>query len=126
MKTDRKERLERYFLNANMFFWGISKHEERPNKQEAYDWLEPVALNMWPGFRLSRRAAYHDVQLQLLRTPGIEKVMTDLVVPTVNRSPLGAVLDDVRRYWMSGRRPSSEFLKEHGLNPGDGCSGSTR
>ena len=123
MKADREKRLERYFLNAEPFLWGIWRRE-KVNKAAAYGWLRPEAKKAWPAlhdfFGFSDRTSYEDVARLLLRTPGIERLARDLVIPTVRELPVGAIVDDLRFLWMAGRRPDSSFLDKRGLKPDEG------
>ncbi|MHA1812206.1 MAG: hypothetical protein ACTSYX_02105 [Candidatus Thorarchaeota archaeon] len=124
MKEDRRRRLEKYFLNADPFLWGIWKTDERMNKRDVYCWFRTEARRAWPMFdslKVSDRTLYDDLARLLLSSPGIERVVKDLIIPTVLKLPVGAIIDDLRFLWMAGRYPDSEFLrKERGLKDGDG------
>ena len=75
MDVRQKERLEAYLRNCNRFLWGV-----RPwNQKMIYDWLDN---KMHLQFT---RGTYDDVTLQLLnnRNLGIEKVLENIIIPTV-------------------------------------------
>lgn len=118
MRKDREERLERYLLNADPFLWGI---QGRRNKSDTYCWLKGRLKKAWPALvDFPDRAPYEDVSRLLIGSPGIEELTRGLIIPTVTELPVGDFIKDLRFRWMAGRHPDSDFLKERGLQEGQG------
>jgi len=94
MDDKQKGRIERYLLNADRFMWGLGPG----NQQKNYKWLEDK------GFRFTR-ARYGLVTQQLLRHPGIEELLTRLVIPTVKEMFPDDTLNELRKLWYIGELP---------------------
>ena len=95
MDDKQRLRLERYLMNASRFLWGLGPG----NQRKTYDWLEKE------GFKFSR-ARYGLVTQQLLRYPGIEKLLSDLIIPTVNNYYPDTTLNTLREHWYRGEWPN--------------------
>ena len=94
MDDKQKGRIERYLLNASRFMWGLGPG----NQQENYKWLEGQ------GFRFTR-ARYGLVTQQLIRHPGIEELLTRLIIPTVKEKFPDSTLNELRKFWYIGELP---------------------
>lgn len=94
MDDKQKGRIERYLLNADRFMWGLPPG----NQKETYSWLERK------GFRFTR-ARYGLVAQQLLRDPGLEELLTRLIIPAVREQFPNETLNTLRKFWLLGELP---------------------
>jgi len=94
MDDKQKGRIERYLLNADRFMWGLGPG----NQKETYTWLEDKK------FRFTK-ARYGLVIQQLLRNPGLEELLTRLVIPTVKEMFPDDTLNELRKLWNIGELP---------------------
>lgn len=129
MLDERIAALEHYFLNARRFMWNLpflpkpkrdpkSKKptEKSLNQDFAYKWLEKVGREK--GFEFNR-GSYKSVERQLLKSPGIERIVKDVIVPKVNELFTEQQLNFLRDCWMSGNRPEYSFLAFHKIDDPD-------
>ena len=105
MKSKQEGKLERYFKNSNRFLWGLGPG----NQKKTYDWLRRKGFTFTQG-------SYTHVGDQLLQDPGIEKILSSIVVPCVKQQFPDEALDYLRDCWQAGTRPDMSLLKRHGLN----------
>lgn len=105
MDRQQKERLSRYFMNNYKFFWGLI----RGNQTQNYRWLRGKGLTVETG-------SYTHVASNLLAEPGIEKLITDVVIPRVNELFAPAAMDYFRTCWEAGTRPDISVLKMYNLD----------
>lgn len=119
MDDARKRSLERRFLNARRFMWGIplaAKGVKEPrNQPQVYDWLEKIAKKKGFRFDPADRGSYSDVERQLLREPRIDGLIRDVIVPTLNDLFTPDKLDFLRKYWMAGKLPDMTSLTISGI-----------
>lgn len=99
MDDKQRLRLERYLMNASRFLWSLGPGNQRKN----YEWLEKE------GFKFTR-ARYGLVTQQLLRYPGIEKLLSELIIPTVKNNYPNPTLNALREHWYRGEWPNLKTL----------------
>lgn len=100
MDEKKKGRIERYLMNASRFMWGLGPGNQKAN----YAWLEKE------GFKFSR-ARYGLVTHQLLRYPGIEKLLNKLIIPAVKERFPEDTLSALKEHWYRGEWPNLSNLK---------------
>jgi hypothetical protein len=103
MENKQKGRIERYLLNAHPFMWGLGPGNQKDN----YDWLEQPRFH----FRFTR-AKYGLVLQQLLRDPGLDEVLTRLIIPEVKARFPDETLNTLRKFWLLGELPDLEQVKK--------------
>jgi len=108
MDEAQKGRLERYLRNAYRFLWDLGPGNQREN----YAWLERK------GFRFERKP-YSDVTDQLIKHPGIEAIVRELVVPVVKERFGENTLEVLRYHWRRGILPSASELAKLQVNMSD-------
>lgn len=94
MDDAQKGRIERYLMNADRFMWGLGPG----NQQDNYRWLEDK------GFHFTK-ARYSLVTQQLLRHPGIEELLTKIIIPIVKETFPEDTLNELRKFWYIGQLP---------------------
>jgi len=103
------ERLEAYLRNSNRFLWGVWPG----NQKTVYKWLkDTMHVDFTPG-------NYDAVLKQLLenRDIGIEKLITNVVVPTVKEVFPENTIIHLEDCWKhKGHPPVLENLRELNLN----------
>ena len=100
MDTQQKAKLERYLRNSSRFLWGLGV-----GKQDVtYSWLEGK------GYRFNR-GPYSKVTDQLLKDPGIEKIIIGLVIPRVKEMYSISILEALHQHWYAGLLPDISFVK---------------
>ncbi|OGO04825.1 MAG: hypothetical protein A2Y91_06115 [Chloroflexi bacterium RBG_13_54_8] len=104
MDSRQKGKLERYFRNANRFLWGLPRNNkgQRLNQKEVYKWLRGRRYEFRDG-------PYAYVQAQLMQDPGIERIVTDLVIPAVHELFSDKALEYLGDRWNEGRLPDMSF-----------------
>ncbi len=95
MDNRQKERIERYLLNADRFMWDLGPG----NQEKNYDWLEGKGLRF-------AKAKYSLVLQQLLRNPGLEELLTRVIIPTVRERFPDKTRDELRKFWNAGELPN--------------------
>lgn len=104
MDIRQNGRLEAYLRNSKRFLWGIYPG----NQQKTYDWLEKIMQIQF------NRGRYDSVISQLLRDReyGIEKIITDIVVPSVKGVFPEDTITCLRDYWNhEGHPPNLDILR---------------
>ena len=114
MDDKQKGKIERYLLNADRFMWGLGPN----NQKENYTWLKHK------GFQFTR-ASYGLVIQQLLRDPGLEDILTRLIIPIVREQFPHETLDTLRKLWFLGELPDLKRVNELKVE-GKGNAGSDR
>ncbi len=99
MDVIQKGRIERYMLNAQRFLWGLLIG----NQREIYSLLESK------GFIFSR-GKYSIVLHQLIRSPGIEDLLNNLIVKNVKETYPEKTLYELRKLWNIGEKPTINQL----------------
>lgn len=109
MDAERKGRLESYLMNADRFLWGLGPG----NQKETYHWLSVTAQEKeWrkePYYTYS--GTYDTVFDELIRVPGIERLISDLIIPRVKRAFGDDTINDLRKFWITGKRPDIDNIK---------------
>jgi len=105
MNIGQKSRLERYFKNSSQFLWGLSPHR---NQQETYVWLQEK------GFKFDK-GSYKHVTGQLLLSPGLENIITNLIIPRVQERFTNDALGFLRACWNTGMLPDMSFLASYSI-----------
>lgn len=109
MDDRQKAKLERYFRNSSRFLWGLVPPDRR-NQKESYAWLRGK------GCRNFKEGRYRYVIAQLLDDPGIERLLTDVVIPRVRDELFTAeFLKYLRQRWNEGHPPEMSDLHEYGV-----------
>lgn len=105
MDANQNAKLERYLRNAREFLWGLI-----PGKQkEIYAWLRERGFEFENG-------TYTYVTDQLLKNPGIERILQDLVIPMVKARFTDEALEYLRSCWRVGATPDMSLLKLYNIN----------
>jgi len=108
MDNDRKLRLENYFKNSSRFLWGLGIG----NQGVTYNWLRGK------GYQIDDKPYAH-VTAQLLKDPGVEAILKDVIIPRVKELFPVDALNHLRIYWQEGRTPDVGFLKVYGTKQRD-------
>lgn len=111
MDEKQKGKLERYFKNSSRFLWGLS----RENQKVTYPWLRNKGKKLWGQHFDFRDGSYHDVTEQLLKNPGMERLLKDLIVPNVKEQFSDKALEFLRVSWNVGTLPSLSYLKQYNV-----------
>jgi hypothetical protein len=85
-----------------------SNKGERLNQKEVYKWLRNKGCEFHDG-------PYTYVQAQLIQNPGIERIVTDLVVPSVHELFTNEALKYLRDCWNEGRLPDVSFELKYNI-----------
>jgi len=112
MDPDQKEKLERYFRNADRFMWGVIPGDKRV----VFETLRTVLTELGKDSTLVpdyRKSTYAMVIENLLSGIGIETILTGIVVGQVRRqfTDRRATIDFLRTHWMSGTLPRWQTLQ---------------
>lgn len=111
MDAEQKGKLERYFKNSSRFLWGLS----RENQKVTYPWLKNKGKRIWgPNFDF-KDGSYNDVTEQLLKNPGIERLIKDLIIPMIEDQFREKALEFLRLSWNAGTRPTISYLKQYNI-----------
>jgi len=102
-----KGRLQRYFMNAPEFLWGLT----RENQSVSYPWLRSKGRGLWGESFDFEDGPYDDVKAQLLHNPGIERLVRDFVIPEVKTQYGEEALGYLRNCWRSGTPPDEYILR---------------
>ncbi len=105
MDQNQRDKLERYFRNANRFLWGLS----RENQKNTYPWLSDK------GYDIPSRTSYADATDLLLANYGIEALLGDLIVPRVEELFTAGALDFLRTCWQNGIRPDIHLTHAYNM-----------
>jgi len=112
MDLRQKEKLERYFRNADRFMWGVIPGNKRTVFTTLRESLEDMGENgaLVPDHR---KATYAMVTENLLSKLGIEKILTDIVARQVKRQleDRTGSLDFLRAHWLSGTLPRWQTMQ---------------
>jgi len=114
LEEKQKGRIERYLLNADRFMFGLMPG----NQKENYSWLEHK------GFRFTK-TRYGLVSQQLLRDPGLEELLTRLIIPAVREYFPDDTLNALRKLWYLGEKPELKQLDKLEVK-GNGYEGPNR
>lgn len=112
MDAKQRAKLARYLQNASRFLWGLS----RKNQKDTYPWLRYRGELLWGVSFDFEGGSYAKVTEQLLRNPGIERLLKDLIAPIVTRERFteGAI-DYLRDCWNDGKLPQLSKLKNYSI-----------
>jgi hypothetical protein len=115
MDANQKVKLERYFKNASRFLWGLGNG----NQKETYLWLKRYGKQrLGPEFDF-KEGPYREVIEQLLKNPGIERLLKDFVVPRVRELFGDRALEFLEVSWNAGTLPDISYLKHYNINTED-------
>jgi len=93
LDTKQSMRLESYFLNAQLFLWGLGG-----GQKETYKWLELHKISF-------KREKYERVSSHLKDTIGIWRIIEEIIIPLVReRFPKGTK-DYLREKWNNHKLP---------------------
>ncbi len=104
MDTKQSMRLESYFLNAQLFLWGLGS-----GQKETYKWLELHSIQF-------ERATYESVRLQLIETIGIQGVIQKIIIPLVQKKFPKESRDFLREKWNNHRLPDLTEVNKLTIN----------
>jgi hypothetical protein len=104
MDNNQKQKLERYLKNSTRFLWGLGGG----NQKENYLWLRQQGFEFNDG-------TYKHVTNQLLKKPGIEEIIKEIVIPRVTELYSKKVLGYFRENWYAGIKPDTAFLNHYGI-----------
>jgi len=108
----QKEKLERYFRNADRFMWGVIPGDKRAVFTSLRAMLEEPGEDsvLIPNHT---KSTYAMVTENLLENLGIERILTEIVVKQIRRqfADRTGALDFLRAHWMSGTLPRWQTLQ---------------
>ncbi|GEM_PF-709469 len=110
MDASHKRKLEESLRKSTRFLWSVGKGH---NQETNYQWL-------WGQGLVFERGAYASVTEQLLDKPGIEKLVTDIIIPRVKKMFSEKDLADLRCCWKANRLPDMAFVR--GFDWSDLCA----
>lgn len=119
MDDKLKGRLERAVKHSLDFLFGLPVHYSDYSKGRQlriYDWLRKEGKKKWGEVFDFKNGTYDEVTSQLIENPGIEKLVTDIIVPRVYALFTKDILDDLRTDWYNGFRPNEAFIRRYRLN----------
>ncbi len=102
-----KGKLERYFMNAPEFLWGLT----RENQSVSYPWLRSKGRGLWGESFDFEDGPYDVVKAQLMHNPGIERLLQDLIIPEVKTQYGEETLGYLRDCWRAGAPPEQYRLR---------------
>ncbi len=112
MNTSQKEKLERYFRNADRFMWGVIPGDKRTTLATLRALLGELGEDstVVPDHT---KATYAMIIEILISKIGIERIVTQIVPELVRRqfADRSTALDFLRTHWMSGSLPSWQILQ---------------
>jgi hypothetical protein len=112
MEPHQKEKLDRYFRNADQFMWGVIPGDKRVVFTKVRELLEENGEDpaLIPDHK---KATYAMATENLLTKLGIEKIITEIVTKQVKRQfdERPGALDFLRAHWMSGTMPRWQTLQ---------------
>ena len=111
MDAKQRGKLERYCKNSSKFLWGLS----RANQKITYPWLRNEGRRLWGPHFDFRDGSYANVTHQLLESPGIEKLLHDLIVPRVKSLFSDEALQFLHTCWEASTLPSISFLRKFNI-----------
>ena len=123
MNQEQEQRLRRYLINSRHFLWRLGPRVEKTrggtekHQAKLYKKLREEGKRLWgDGFDF-RNGPYDSVLAQLLVMPGIERLLADCIVPSVEDKFSKVALDYLHICWKQGTKPKySFFLSEFGLD----------
>ncbi len=107
---EQAEKLKRYFINADPFFWGVL---EARNKKKRLKELKE--LGFLSDYSEGSNRTYSKVNQDLLVELGIEGILERIVIPQVRSRFDKEVLNSLRRNWEQGRTPDKKYLQDKQL-----------
>ena len=112
MNPSEKEKLERYFRNADRFLWGVIPGDKRA----VFAVLRTVLKELGEDSMLipdHKKSTYAMVIENLLGKLGIDRILTEIVVKQVRRqfADRTGALDFLRAHWISGTLPRWQTLQ---------------
>lgn len=94
ISKERKERLKRYFINADPFLWGVLESKNKKGRLE-----ELKRLGFLKGYSEGGNPIYNRINQDLLVESGIEGILERIVIPRVTAQFSSEVLGYFRRCW---------------------------
>jgi len=110
MTMETRDKLKRYLLNANPFFWNVLNSK---NKKKRI--LELQEMGFLAGYSDSANPNYIKINQDLLVELGIEGVIERIVVPKVTLLFSTDIIAYFRRCWEQGQMPTIDYLRKQGL-----------
>ncbi len=113
MEMDKaaKERMKRYFINADPFLWNVL---EAKNKKGRLNELKEKGF--LKNYSDSSNFTYSKINQDLLVELGIEGILERIVIPRVTQHLFKPdILQYFRRCWEQGQTPTIDYLKKQGL-----------
>ncbi len=111
MDQGQRERLERYFRNADRFMWGVIPGDKQTVFAALRIMLKELGGN---GVQIpdDKKYTYATVVENLLARLGIERILNEIVTKQVKLQFAGrtGALDFLRAHWMSGTLPRWQTL----------------
>ena len=111
MYAGQREKLERYFRNAERFLWGVIPGDKRTVLMALRAVLRELGEDsVW--IPEHQRLTYAMVSESLLTMLGIERILTGIVIRQVKRqfADRPGALDFLRAHWLSGTLPRWQTL----------------
>jgi hypothetical protein len=112
MDAKQKGKLERYCQNASRFLWGLGNK----NQKDTYRWLKTYGKKHLGADFDFKEGPYREVIAQLLKNPGIERLLKDIVVPRVRELFSEQALEFLHVSWKAGTLPDISYLKHYNIN----------
>ena len=112
MDPGKREKMERYFCNADRFMWGVIPGDKRT----VFTTLQTVLKELGEDSALipdPKKSTYAVVIGNLLGKIGIGSILTEIVAKQVRRqlTDRTGVIDFLRAHWISGTLPRWQTLQ---------------
>ena len=119
MDDKLKGELTRAVQHSSDFLFGLPVYYNDYSKgrqEKIYEWLREEGKKNWGENVDFKNGTYDGVTSQLLKTPGIEKLVVDIIIPRVHALFSDDIIKELRDHWLNGLRPDNVFLKRYRLN----------
>jgi hypothetical protein len=110
LSKEVKEKLTRYFLNADPFLWNVLEGKKKKNRIQ-----ELQALGFIKGYSRDSNVSYDRINQDLLIELGIEVILERIVIRRVHNVFTADTLQYLHRCWERGQTPTLEYLRKQGL-----------
>lgn len=110
MTRETKDKLRRYLLNADPFFWNVLDSKNKKGRLQEFK-----AMGFLANYSDSVNPNYSRINQDLLVELGIEGILERIVVPRVKALFTLDIIDYFRRCWEQGQTPTLDYLRKQGL-----------
>lgn len=110
MTRETKDKLRRYLLNADPFFWNVLDSKNKKGRLQEFK-----VMGFLSNYSKSANPNYLRIDQDLLVELGIEGILDRIVVPRVKVLFTSDIIDYFRRCWEQGQTPTLDYLRKQGL-----------